>query len=118
MHRTRPWAAVEHWPPEVIPDRPMRDKNLDTLPSAGHAGVAPPESGERRCLSNDDILAFAQGRLSGGELAQLHAHVDYCATCQRLLSEAAHAVTAEPTQPGEDIVWNALFMPNTMIAHR
>jgi serine/threonine protein kinase len=96
----------------------MRDKYLDTLPSEGQAEVAQPQSGERQCLTNDEILAFAQGRLGEAELARLHAHVDHCGTCQRLLSEAAHAVTTEPTQPGEDLAWNALFLPNTLIAQR
>ncbi len=62
----------------------MRDENLDTMPSPGQDEVTQPESGERQCLSNDEVLAFAQGRLTEAELARLHAHVDHCATCQRL----------------------------------
>jgi serine/threonine protein kinase len=96
----------------------MRDKSFDTLPSPGNPDPAEPESGERECLSNDEMLAFAQGRFSETELSRLHAHVDHCDICQRLLSEAVHAVTTEPTEPGDDLDWNTLFLPNTMIAQR
>ncbi|MEO8905985.1 MAG: serine/threonine-protein kinase [Polyangiaceae bacterium] len=51
------------------------------------------------CLSDEDIVAFALGRLPSQRLAATHAHLDECETCQHLLSEAAHVLGAAATAP-------------------
>jgi serine/threonine protein kinase len=46
------------------------------------------------CLSEDSILAFVQGTLTGAELVRTHRHLDICPECQRLIVEAVHAISA------------------------
>lgn len=45
------------------------------------------------CLSEDSILAFVQGTLTGAELVRTHRHLDICPHCQRLIVEAVHAIS-------------------------
>ena len=92
----------------------------DTLPSA----TVPAHSSERAavdCLSDEEILAFASGRLHSTRHSEAHLHFDECETCQRLLSEAAHALATAATAPfhGEDDVsWNTTFQPGTLVGRR
>jgi serine/threonine protein kinase len=53
-----------------------------------------PMSDPGECLSEDSILAFVQGRLGGAELVAAHGHLDLCTDCQRLIAEAAHAISS------------------------
>ncbi|HWA75917.1 MAG TPA: protein kinase [Polyangiaceae bacterium] len=83
-----------------------------------------PEAGAPRaeeCLSDDEVLAFALGRLDGKRLEPLHAHLDQCPTCQRLLSEAAHALGTAATAPHFETDsgdWNTMFQPGTLVGNR
>jgi serine/threonine protein kinase len=73
------------------------------------------------CLSDDELLAFAVGRLDAGRLSLAHAHLDACDTCQRLLSEAAHALATAATAPlleDEDGAWNTMFQPGALVGQR
>jgi serine/threonine protein kinase len=85
-----------------------------------------PDSGalhQEECLSDDQVLAFALGRLDPKTLDSLHAHLDQCPTCQRLLSEAAHALGTANTAPhfegeSEGGDWNTMFQPGTLVGNR
>jgi predicted Ser/Thr protein kinase len=56
------------------------------------------------CLTDDEVLAFAAGALSGPDLDAAHAHVDRCEDCRQLVAEAgkAHHETA-PELAGRNI---------------
>ncbi|HEU5072572.1 MAG TPA: serine/threonine-protein kinase [Polyangiaceae bacterium] len=56
--------------------------------------VDDPGDGCDECLSEDSILAFVQGTLTGVELVRTHRHLDICPQCQRLIVEAVHAISA------------------------
>jgi serine/threonine protein kinase len=59
---------------------------------------------EATCLNANEVLAFVQGLLEAEQLARLHAHLDACETCQKLVNEAAHALTSTPgveNDPGD-----------------
>ncbi len=70
------------------------------------------------CLSDDDILVFVQGRTQGDGLDRVHTHLDVCDVCQRLVTEAAHALDDEPMSESGRPSWNAVFQPHAMIAKR
>jgi serine/threonine protein kinase len=72
-------------------------------------------------LSEEDLLAFAVGRLRGSRLAQAHLHLDECETCQYLLNEAAHALataTTIPFEEGAELGWNTMFRQGTLVSQR
>ncbi|MEP7052674.1 MAG: serine/threonine-protein kinase [Pseudomonadota bacterium] len=73
------------------------------------------------CLSEEDLLAFAIGRLPASRLASAHLHLDECQACQCLLNEAAHSLATATTIPlaeGEDIGWNTMFRPGMLVGQR
>jgi serine/threonine protein kinase len=70
------------------------------------------------CLNNDEILAFAQGYLPDHQLDRVHAHVDACSACQRLVAEAAHALDAEPISESARPSWNTVFQANSVVGKR
>jgi serine/threonine protein kinase len=79
--------------------------------------AAPVES----CLSDEDIVAFAQGGLPSGRLPEIHAHLDACETCQRLLTEAVRALATAATAPEtsrDGTRWNTTFQPGVVLAKR
>jgi serine/threonine protein kinase len=72
-------------------------------------------------LSEEELLAFAIGRLPSSRLAQAHLHLDECETCQYLLTEAAHSLataTTIPLEEGEDAGWNTMFRPGMLVSRR
>ncbi len=73
------------------------------------------------CLSDEEVLAFAIGRLPASRLPEAHLHFDQCETCQLLLSEAAHALATAATVPlheDEELAWNTTFRPGTLVGQR
>ena len=70
------------------------------------------------CLSDDDILAFAQGELSAHERDSIHAHMDQCRDCQRLLAETTRALDMDPIADTGRISWNTVFQQNSFIGER
>jgi len=84
----------------------------------------PPASGNvaiSACPSDEDLLAFALGRLDDARLPMVHAHLDECETCQRLLSEAVHSLAIAVTAPlpeSDDDGWVRTFQPGTLVARR
>lgn len=85
--------------------------------------MPPPESGSvstSACPSDEDLLAFALGRLDDARLAVVHEHLDECETCQRLLSEAVRSLATAVTAPlpeSED-GWVCTFQPGALVARR
>jgi len=76
-------------------------------------------SGE--CLSDEDILAFADGTLDSSRHLEAHTHLDQCEVCQRLLSEAAHALATAvtlPTLESDELSWHTTFQPGTLVGRR
>jgi serine/threonine protein kinase len=87
---------------------------LDALESA-------PEVASAECLSDEDMLAFAGGTLDSSRHLEAHTHLDQCEVCQRLLSEAAHALATAVTLPiveSDELSWNTTFQPGTLVGHR
>ncbi|MEI9947817.1 MAG: serine/threonine-protein kinase [Pseudomonadota bacterium] len=81
----------------------------------------PPTTESAECLSDEEVLAFASGTLKSSRLFEAHFHFDQCEVCQRLLSEAAHALaTAEttPFQESDELSWHTTFQPGTLVGHR
>src|SRR4051795_6539010 len=79
------------------------------------------ERAPAECLSDEDVLAFASGTLESPRHAEAHLHFDQCEVCQRLLSEAAHALATAVTDPlleGEQLSWHTTFQPGTLVGHR
>jgi serine/threonine protein kinase len=70
------------------------------------------------CLDDDSILAFAQGFLKDEQLALVHSHMDRCCLCQRLVTEAAHALDADPISDSTRPSWNTVFQHNAVIGRR
>jgi serine/threonine protein kinase len=71
------------------------------------------------CPTDEELIAFARGRLSETELPAFHAHLDGCGTCQQVLAEAAHAfATAITTPMSEDGDWNTTFQRGALVAGR
>ncbi|HEY1536260.1 MAG TPA: serine/threonine-protein kinase [Polyangiaceae bacterium] len=92
----------------------------DTQPSATMPAHST-ECAALACLSDEEILAFASGRLHSTRHSEAHLHFDECETCQRLLSEAAHALATAATAPlqgDEDVSWNTTFQPGTLVGRR
>jgi serine/threonine protein kinase len=76
------------------------------------------------CPSEDEVLAFAAGRLSLEQRRGLHRHFDACEACQRLLHEAVHALATAQTSgvvgdaPNDELTWSATFRPGTVVGQR
>jgi hypothetical protein len=80
-----------------------------------------PRQGTDSCLSDEDVIAFAVGKLNSARLSEAHLHLDRCEICQRLLSEAAHALATAPTAPlstNEAIGWNTTFRRGAIVGQR
>src|SRR3954469_25880684 len=81
------------------------------------------EPGAAECLSDEDLLAFANGTLGPKRQADAHPHLDACELCQRLLSEAAHALattsTAAPREEHDhELTWHTTFQPGSLVGQR
>jgi serine/threonine protein kinase len=73
------------------------------------------------CLSEEDVLAFAAGRLSSSRREDAHRHLDACEDCQQLLNEAVHALVTARTHglsEPNDTAWGTTFRPGVVLGHR
>ncbi len=71
------------------------------------------------CPPDDELIAFALGKLSEARLPAFHTHLDDCPTCQRVLAETARAITTAATAAmSDDIDWNTTFQRGTLVAGR
>lgn len=93
-------------------------EHLKTLASAKEFSADSGTVAADACLSDDDILAFANGAVSPQCLESVHFHLDSCNVCQQLLTEAARAIDASPISETARHSWNTVFQPGAMIAKR
>lgn len=80
-----------------------------------------PDMASTCCLTDEEVVAFAVGRLEGPRFVAAHAHLDACDVCQRLLSEAAHSLATAATLPlveQEAVAWNTTFRANDVVGQR
>ncbi|HET7545790.1 MAG TPA: serine/threonine-protein kinase [Polyangiaceae bacterium] len=85
------------------------------------ASASAPELSSTECLSDEDVLAFANGTLDSSRKLAAHLHFDQCEICQRLLSEAAHALATAVTAPLselQELSWHTTFQPGTLVGNR
>jgi serine/threonine protein kinase len=76
---------------------------------------------DSRCLSEDEILAFAGGQLSSALRDSAHRHLDACEDCQQLLNEAVRALaTARSAGQAEheEVAWSTMFRPGMVVGSR
>jgi hypothetical protein len=70
------------------------------------------------CLSEEQVLAFSEGRLRPGALDSLHAHLDWCSTCQELVTAAVHHWNPGGSGISTERIWMATFAPDQVLAGR
>jgi serine/threonine protein kinase len=71
------------------------------------------------CLSDDEILAFAEGRLGAAGIERVHAHVDRCEICQQLLNQAVHGLTPASLGDGDTPgAFSAMLQPEELLHER
>jgi len=71
------------------------------------------------CPPDEELIAFALGKLDDARLPAFHDHLDVCATCQQVLAEAAHAYSTAMTAPlSQDTDFNTTFQPGAVVADR
>lgn len=73
------------------------------------------------CPSEDEVVAFAAGRLSPARRRAAHLHLDGCPQCQELLNEAVHALAVAPTDAlleSAELAWGTQFRPGTLVGER
>jgi serine/threonine protein kinase len=80
-----------------------------------HPGGTEPSRPEP-CLSEEQVLAFSEGSLMPSAMDSVHAHLDWCSTCQELVNAAVHRWDHPPTAAGADRIWMATFAPGQTIA--
>jgi serine/threonine protein kinase len=83
--------------------------------------LAPEAPSPTACASDEELLAFALGKVAAARVQDLHAHLDGCGTCQRVLAEAAHALATAVTTPLSPTVsdeFNTTFQRGTLVARR
>jgi serine/threonine protein kinase len=71
------------------------------------------------CPTEEELIAFARGKLSEAARDELHVHLDGCETCQQVLAEATHAITgAVRATLADGIEWNTTFQRGALVAGR
>jgi len=68
-------------------------------------------------LSEEEVLAFSEGSLMPAEIDSVHAHLDWCPSCQELVNAAVHHWN-HPPSAAADRIWMATFAPGQVIASR
>lgn len=64
------------------------------------------------------MLAFSEGSLMPAAMDSVHAHLDWCSTCQELVNAAVHRWDHRPAAAAADRIWMATFAPGQTIAGR
>lgn len=70
------------------------------------------------CLSEDSILAFVQGTLTGADLVRTHRHLDICPQCQRLIVEAVHAISTSRKESASSDPQGSALRPGMVLGNR
>lgn len=79
------------------------------------------ESPSLTCLTDEEVVEFALGRLTPARLAEAHVHLDECDVCQCLLSESARSLASATTLPSLDWqagAWNTTFRAGSVVGGR
>lgn len=87
-------------------------------PRPEHDSADDPIDGVHECLSDDAILAFVQGTLTGAELVRTHRHLDICPQCQRLIVEAVHAISVGRREAATSDPQGSALRPGAVLANR
>ncbi len=91
---------------------------VETRPSVAAPHEPSVSSGDSGpCLSEEEVLAFSEGSLMPAEIESVHAHLDWCPTCQELVNAAVHQWN-HPPAAAADRIWMATFGPGQVIASR
>jgi protein kinase-like protein len=69
------------------------------------------------CLTDDEVLAFSEGRVSEARRARIELHMDGCSTCQQLVQWAAWDIDATFTDSGT-LGWVTTFSKGRVVAGR
>ena len=116
-------ALRDTMPQARVPSEPERDTRepsagvlSKTFPSAADSPESVPDVGE--CLSEDNVLAFVEGRLGLAELVDIHHHLDACGDCQCVIAEAAHAVSQQRGEIGGSEARGSNLRVGTVLADR
>ncbi|HEY5957710.1 MAG TPA: serine/threonine-protein kinase, partial [Polyangiaceae bacterium] len=70
------------------------------------------------CLSDHDILAYAQGKIPSHRFEKRHMHADTYSVFQRPLGEETQALEQEPCTESARPTWNTVFEANSLVAKR
>jgi serine/threonine protein kinase len=93
-------------------------EHLKTLASFTGSTIDSGTVASESCLNDNDILAFVKGEIAISRADTIHSHLDSCVVCQQLLTEATHALDANPISEAERPSWNTVFQPGAVIAKR
>ncbi|HEY3494444.1 MAG TPA: protein kinase [Polyangiaceae bacterium] len=83
--------------------------------------VTPGPPPSEPCVEDDELMAFALGKLDAERLEAVHAHLDRCTICQQVLAEAAQSMATAETNPALDeawLDWNTTFRRGTVVGER
>jgi eukaryotic-like serine/threonine-protein kinase len=76
------------------------------------------ESSERSaCLTEDQVLAFSEGKLSHAAQREVDLHLDVCSACHELVIGVATR-WRRPRPPSDESVWNTSLLPGELVASR
>jgi serine/threonine protein kinase len=79
------------------------------------------QASKSRCLDDEELLAFAGGRLSPTRRDFAHRHLDVCDVCQQLLNEAVRGLATAKTGTAieeEQVAWRTMFRPGMLVGGR
>ena len=108
--RTPPWPPLRAQAPGATLQARSARPRPDPLDD--------PNEGCDECLSEDAILAFVQGTLTGADLVRSHRHLDICPQCQRLIVEAVHAISTNRRESATSDPQGSALRPGAVLANR
>ncbi|MFC1641706.1 protein kinase [Myxococcota bacterium] len=76
------------------------------------------EPEELPCLSDDDLAAYAEGRLPDWQFQAVQSHLAHCETCRRLADEGARTQDSTPALENDVAGWNTIFARDDLVAGR
>jgi serine/threonine protein kinase len=125
-----------HTKAESPEQNPSTNAELDSCPESGEV---PQRRGERAaaneldplvalapgssffptpdCLTDDEVLAFSEGRFSDSRQAAIEWHMDGCGSCQQLVQWAAWDIDASLGE-GDGLSWLTTFSRGQIVAGR
>jgi protein kinase-like protein len=129
FHEQRPHASPEHEDPPESGPVPQRHSDpaarAGSLPDADSLEPQGRSARERclslfptpECLTDDEVLAFSEGRVCEARRAQVESHMDGCTTCQQLVQWAAWDIDASFSDSAT-LGWVTTFSKGRVVAGR